>query len=66
MYSKEREDDLLNILRGVQWDIRIIGDEYYKKPFSGRKEFGIKKVHFNKRAHQFSSTELRNRVCRDK
>ena len=62
----ERESDLRNILRGVQWDIRIIGEEYFKKHFTGRKEFGVKKIHWNKRTHEFSSTELRNRVCQDK
>ena len=62
----ERESELRNILRGVQWDIRIIGEEYYKKHFTGRKEFGVKKIHWNKRTHEFSSTELRNRVCKDK
>ena len=61
----EREEDLLNILRGVQWDIRIIGEEYFKKPFTGRDEFGVEKIHWNERKHEFSSTELRER-CLDK
>lgn len=62
----EREEDVKNILRGMIWDLRILGEEYYRKPFTGRREFGYKKIHWNKRSHQFSSTELRKRVCQDK
>ena len=29
------EEDLLNILQCYDWDVRIIGDEYYGKPFTG-------------------------------
>jgi len=58
------EEDLLNILRTVPWDVRIIGEEYYNKDFTGKEEFeGLhsKRVYYNERKHTFSSTELRNR-----
>ena len=45
-------------------DIRILGDEYREKDFTGkdickRRDIGL---HFNKRDHRFSSSELRKRV----
>jgi len=58
------EEDLLNILRTVPWDVRIIGEEYYNKDFTGKKEFeglNSKKIYYNDRKHTFSSTELRHR-----
>lgn len=61
----ENEEDLRNILRTVPWDVRIIGEEYMNKPFTGKEEFkGLpnKKVYYNYRQHTFSSSELRNRI----
>tara|TARA_R100001015_G_C4634484_1_gene201080 strand:+ start:2682 stop:3089 length:408 start_codon:yes stop_codon:yes gene_type:complete len=58
------EEDLLNILRTVPWDVRIIGEEYYNKDFTGKEEFeGLhsKRIYYNERKHTFSSTELRKR-----
>ena len=65
----ESEEDLLNILRTVPWDVRIIGEEYINKEFTGKKEFDLpsKKVYYNYRQHTFSSSELRERItCKDK
>ena len=65
----ENEEDLRNILRTIPWDIRIIGEEYMNKHFTGKKEFNIpsKKVYYNYRQHTFSSSELRERItCKDK
>ena len=36
VYNTER--DVLEILKSVEWDVRIIGDEYRNKPFTGREE----------------------------
>lgn len=62
VYNSEKDlEDLLNIL---QIDIRIIGDEYRNKPFTGSdicKRRGIE-IWFNERSHSFSTTELRNRI----
>ena len=54
------EEDLLNILQCYDWDVRIIGEDYYGKPFTGH-ELGIE-VYYNSRRHSFSTTELRKRI----
>ncbi|RYG44630.1 MAG: glycerol-3-phosphate cytidylyltransferase [Chitinophagaceae bacterium] len=58
------EADLEDILKLMPIDIRIIGDEYKDKNFTGRsycEESGIKLV-YNKRDHRFSSSGLRREV----
>jgi glycerol-3-phosphate cytidylyltransferase len=58
------EKDLVDILLSFPIDIRILGDEYEHKQFTGRQECITKgiKFYFNKREHTFSTTELRQRV----
>lgn len=59
------EQDLEDILRSFKIDVRIIGDEYKEKNFTGRtycEEKGIE-LYFNKRNHRFSSTALREEVA---
>ena len=58
----ETEADLLKILEETDWDVRILGDEYKDKEFTGRDQY-LDKCYFNKRPHTFSSTELRERVA---
>lgn len=58
------EQDLEDILHSFKIDVRIIGDEYANKPFTGREyceEKGIK-FYFNGRDHRFSSSGLRQEV----
>jgi glycerol-3-phosphate cytidylyltransferase len=58
------EQDLEDILRSFSIDVRIIGDEYATKNFTGRaycEEKGID-FYFNKREHRFSSSGLRKEV----
>lgn len=58
------EKDLIDILLSYPIDVRILGDEYADKEFTGRKECmdrGIQ-LYFNKREHSFSTSELRQRV----
>ncbi len=58
------EQDLEDILKAFALDIRILGDEYKDRDFTGRKyceEKGIE-LYFNTRDHRFSSTNLRNEV----
>jgi glycerol-3-phosphate cytidylyltransferase len=58
------EKDLVDILLSYPIDVRILGNEYEDKNFTGRAECierGIK-FYFNKRDHSFSTTELRQRV----
>lgn len=59
------EKDLEDILNMYSIDVRIIGEEYKKKTFTGRaicSKRGIE-VHYNKRDHRFSSSDLRLRVA---
>lgn len=58
------EKDLEDILKLYRIDVRILGDEYKDKNFTGRdfcEEHGIR-LYFNARHHRFSSTNLRREV----
>jgi len=58
------EQDLEDVLRSFKIDVRIIGDEYKEKNYTGRtycEEKGIN-LYYNKREHRFSSSELRREV----
>jgi len=59
------EKDLEDILEMFHIDVRILGDEYRDKDFTGKdicKKRGIQ-LHFNKRDHQFSTSSLRQLVA---
>lgn len=58
------EKDLEDILLTLPLDVRILGEEYMQKEFTGRaicEQRGIELV-FNRRDHSFSSSGLRQRV----
>jgi glycerol-3-phosphate cytidylyltransferase len=58
------EADVEDILEMYHIDVRILGDEYKEKDFTGKdicKRRGIL-LYFNKRDHRFSSSGLRKRV----
>jgi len=56
----ETENDLLDLLQLHRVDVRIIGEEYRSKPFTGK---GMSlDVHYNARRHNFSSSDLRRRI----
>ena len=60
------EEDLIDILSSFKIDIRIIGEEYKEKKFTG-KDYCTKKnikIYFNKREHRFSSSALRNQISK--
>ncbi|OXG08332.1 glycerol-3-phosphate cytidylyltransferase [Flavobacterium araucananum] len=62
-YATER--DLEDILRSYKIDIRILGEEYKDKNFTGRlycEQKGIV-LFFNARDHRFSSSGLRKEVA---
>jgi len=62
-YASER--DLEDILTMFSIDVRILGEEYRNKDFTGKdicRSRGIS-LYFNKRDHRFSSNDLRNRVA---
>ena len=58
------EADLEDILSMYPIDVRILGEEYRDKDFTGRdicKKRGID-LYFNKREHRFSTSDLRKRI----
>lgn len=58
------EQDLEDILRAFKIDVRIVGDEYKEKNFTGRTycEEELIDLYFNRRDHRFSSSGLRKEV----
>ena len=62
VYSTEKDlEDLMMIL---PINVRILGEEYAEKDFTGKLICSKRQieVYFNKREHTFSTTELRQRV----
>ena len=60
----DTEKDLEDMLMFLPITVRVIGEEYRDKEFTGKaicEERGIK-IWYNSRKHRFSSTELRKRV----
>jgi len=60
----DTEKDLEDLLMFLPVTIRIIGEEYRDKPFTGKnicEDRGIK-IFYNSRTHRFSSSELRQRT----
>ena len=60
----ESEKDLEDILSMYEINVRILGEEYRDKDFTG-KDICRKRdidLHFNKRDHRFSTSDLRSRV----
>ena len=60
----QTEQDLIDILSMYEIDVRILGDEYKEKDFTGKdicNKRGID-LYFNKRDHRFSTSDLRERV----
>lgn len=59
------EKDLEDLLLMLPIDIRILGDEYKDKNFTG-KDICVRRgieIYFNGRQHSFSTTDLRRRVA---
>ena len=58
------ENDLIDVLSSFKIDLRIIGEEYKEKAFTGKeycKKKGIE-IYYNKREHRFSSSALRKQI----
>jgi glycerol-3-phosphate cytidylyltransferase len=60
----QTEQDVIDVLQLFDIQVRFLGEEYKDQDFTGRdvcKKRGID-LHFNKREHRFSSSNLRERV----
>jgi len=61
----QTEQDLEDILKMYQLDVRIIGEEYKSGKFTGRAICAARgiEIYFNHRDHRFSTSDLRQRVA---
>ena len=62
----ETEFDLLQLLQTQKIDIRFLSDEYLNRDFTGKQyciDNGIE-LHYHKRSHIYSSSELRSRTVK--
>jgi len=60
----DTEADLLNLIKTQSFDIRFLSEEYKNVDVTGKQyciDTGIE-IHYHLRRHQYSTTELRNRV----
>tara|TARA_B100001057_G_scaffold442538_1_gene478002 strand:+ start:114 stop:521 length:408 start_codon:yes stop_codon:yes gene_type:complete len=59
------EAELLDIINMYPINVRILGEEYRSKDFTGKDECRNRGIdlYFNKRDHRFSTSDLRKRVC---
>ena len=62
-----RESDLDEILRSFKIDIRIIGEEYQDKEFTGKEycETNGIKLYYNRRDHNYSSSSIRKKLSKN-
>ena len=60
----QTEEDVIDILELFTINIRFLGEEYRDKDFTGKDVCRKRDIdlHFNKRDHRFSSSDLRKRV----
>ena len=56
----DTEEDLVNMLKIIKPDVRIIGQEYKDRDFTG-KDLPIE-IYYNTREHNYSSSDLRKRL----
>lgn len=64
----ESENDLEDIFKSLRIDIRIIGEEYKNKNFTGKEiceERNIE-IYYNSRRHDYSSTNLKKSISKGK
>jgi len=59
----ESEKDLEDMILTINPDIRVCGEEYKNKEHTGK---GLCNIHYNKRRHSFSTSELRERISNGK
>ena len=60
----ETEEDLLDLMQLLDFNVRIIGDEYREKDYTGKQyclDNGIE-IYYNSRHHRFASSQLRNKM----
>lgn len=60
----QTEQDLIDLLLILPIDVRVLGVEYEREDFTGKREGTLRGIQhiFNRRDHSFSSSGLRSRV----
>jgi glycerol-3-phosphate cytidylyltransferase len=60
----QTEADLIDLLSVLPIDVRIVGQEYEGKPFTGKElcEEREIRIYYNSRKHRFSTSDLRQRT----
>jgi glycerol-3-phosphate cytidylyltransferase len=61
----DTEADLLNLLKGYDWDVRFLGDDYYDRTDFTGYDLDIP-IHYCSRKHDYSSSSLRDRIKKSK
>lgn len=62
----ETEKDLLDLIMLLDFDVRIVGEDYLDRDFTGKQYCDDHKtIFYNNRKHTFSTTDLRNRIWKD-
>lgn len=61
IFEYNTEEDLLKLIKMIKPDVRILGDDWWGKPFTG-KELDIPIYWHARKYHNLSSTELRQRI----
>ena len=60
IYVYDTEDSLIDLIKLVKPDIRILGSDYEGKPFTG--DFLNIPIYFHERKHDYSTTNLRKMI----
>ena len=60
IYVYDTEDSLIDLIKLVKPDIRILGSDYEGKPFTG--DFLNIPIYFHVRKHDYSTTNLRKMI----
>ena len=56
------EQDLEDILHSFKLDVRIIGEEYRNRDFTGKEI--TKEIYYHERKHEYSASDLKRRIAK--
>jgi len=60
VYTYKTEDDLLELIKFWKPDVRILGEDYINKPFTGD-DLDIEVI-YTTRSHEWSTTKIKNLI----
>ena len=61
VYMYQTEEELLELMVTFDLDVRILGEDYLGKPFTGNNL--NHEVIYTTRSHEWSTTKFKNRIC---